>query len=172
LEKSLTLGIDFEDPDTYHSMIRDTRFSGCTGSLTLEKSTNDRRMNGFVIQQLKWPTVDFPSYSLNQIATYNPLATIVLQLADFVWPDGSTKTPGDTFVTDNDCPFSDDDVKQSKTGVMIGFCICFSIILIMIVSSVVIWKKYWNFNALPLNYRAPYSQSDLQHIATMVIEFI
>jgi hypothetical protein len=35
-----------------------------------------------------------------------------------------------------------------------------------------IWKKFWNFNLVPLDYRAPYSQSDLQHVLTMVIEFI
>jgi hypothetical protein len=35
-----------------------------------------------------------------------------------------------------------------------------------------VWKRFWNLSLMPLNYRAPFSQADLQHILTMVIEFI
>jgi hypothetical protein len=50
LDNSLKLGFDFEDPDTLNRMIKDTRFSGCTGRVILDKSTNDRRLSGFILQ--------------------------------------------------------------------------------------------------------------------------
>jgi hypothetical protein len=53
-----------------------------------------------------------------------------------------------------------------------GTVICFALLLAMVVTTMFIWRKYWNFNIIPLNYRAPFSQSDLQHIATMIIELI
>jgi hypothetical protein len=96
----------------------------------------------------------------------------VLQLDNFVWSDGSTEPPVDAFVVDRDCPFDDDDVKQSDFGVMIGVLICMLLMAVMGGITVVVWKRFWNFNLVPLNHRAPFSQSDFQHIATMAIEFI
>jgi hypothetical protein len=121
---------------------------------------------------MKWPNVEFPSYSLTNIGTYNPLASTVLELADFTWPDGSKETPSDRFTEDHECPFDDDDVTSSKFGVMIGMITCFTLLAIMIVTSLFIWRKYWNFNVIPLNYRAPISQSDLQQVVTMGLEFV
>jgi hypothetical protein len=111
---------------------------------------------------MRWENVEFPSYTLATVGTYNPLASTVLQLNKFVWPNGDTETPTDTFVEDNDCPFSDDDVEGSKFGVIIGMVTCFTLLAVLVIISLFIWRKFWNFNVLPLNYRAPISQSDLQ----------
>jgi hypothetical protein len=96
---------------------------------------------------MKWENIDSPFYTMTPVGTYDPLASTVLKLDDFVWPD---------------CPFSDDDVKESDFGIIVDLITCFTLLVIMALTSMFIWRKYWHFKVLPLDHRAPFSQSDLQ----------
>jgi hypothetical protein len=64
LENAIVLGHDFENPYTLHSDIRHTRFSGCSGPVLLEQSSNERSMNGFYLYQLDWLDVTRYNYNL------------------------------------------------------------------------------------------------------------
>jgi hypothetical protein len=111
---------------------------------------------------MKWEDLDFPFFTLTSVGTYNPLASTVLQLDDFVGPNGETETPTDTIAEEHDCPFSDDDVKESDFGIMVGLITCFALLVVMVAMSLLIWRKFWYCTVIPLDHRAPFSQSDLQ----------
>jgi hypothetical protein len=172
LDATINDGSDYEDADRLNSYLRVQRFTGCTGSVLLEQTTNDRRLGGFLLTQKSWPDITNNEYEQTNVGSYHPLASTVLSIDGLIWADGSTDVPDDLFTNDNDCPFSDDDVKRSNFGVMVGCTVCFGILGVMIGVSWLVWKKFWNCTLMPLNYRAPFSQSDLQHILTMIIEFV
>jgi hypothetical protein len=113
-----------------------------------------------------------PAYNFTSVGFFNPLSATVVSLSDLVWPGGSKDPPTDLFVDDWDCPFSDDDVTTSNFGALVGVLMCVAILMILVVATALIWKKFWNRRAIDLITRVPFSQSDLQHILTMIIEFV
>jgi hypothetical protein len=129
-------------------------------------------MNGSQISTQKMLDPNFPAYNFTSAGFYNPLSTTVVSLSNLVWPGGSKEAPADLFVEDWDCPFSDDDVSTSNFGTLIGVLMCSVILMILLLATLMIWKKFWNRKALDLADRVPFSQSDLQHILTMIIEFV
>ena len=103
---------------------------------------------------------------------YNPLAsTVLISTRDFFWADGSTGIPSDTRSEDWSCPFSDKDVKLSHVGIGITSAICYSILIMAIITSLFIWRKFWQLNVIPLSKRVEFSQSDLVLVLGMIIEF-
>ena len=44
-------GLEFEDPETLHSSLRTTRFTGCSGYASFDINTNDRSFAGYDIYQ-------------------------------------------------------------------------------------------------------------------------
>ena len=49
LDLAVTRGFDYEDPVTLNDILRNTRFTGCTGNVSFDKSSNDRTYSGFAI---------------------------------------------------------------------------------------------------------------------------
>ena len=49
LDFAVIRGVDFEDPVTLNYHLRITRYTGCTGAISFEKSTNNRSFSGFGI---------------------------------------------------------------------------------------------------------------------------
>jgi hypothetical protein len=53
LDLAVRRGFDFEVGAVLQSMIKLTRFSGCTGAVSMEQSTNNRSFSGFDILQIE-----------------------------------------------------------------------------------------------------------------------
>ena len=70
---------------------------------------------------------------INQNAgVYNPLAAaLYVYYGDgIIWPDGTTNIPPDGKETDDDCPFPDDEIEDSKKGLQIAYMACLVCMLI------------------------------------------
>ena len=51
LDMAVARGLEFEDPETLHSSLRTTRFTGCSGYASFDINTNDRSFAGYDIYQ-------------------------------------------------------------------------------------------------------------------------
>jgi hypothetical protein len=80
------------------------------------------------------------AYNFTTVGSYNPLASTVLNLPNFAWPGGAADPPGDLFSEDWDCPFPDNEVTESKFGIMIGAILCCTVLLVLVVVTAIIWK--------------------------------
>jgi hypothetical protein len=45
--KALTSGLSYDNPDTFNKVIRESRFTGCSGFVSFDKRTNDRNIKAF-----------------------------------------------------------------------------------------------------------------------------
>lgn len=132
LDAALALGEDFENPNVLHRFLREVKFTGCSGDIVLEISTNDRRMPGYDLYQQYYPDLDKRPVNNTYVGYYNPLAATMFRLTALEWPDGSPmmEPPGDTIITDWECPFDPDLVKESDFGVLVGYSFCFGLFVV------------------------------------------
>jgi hypothetical protein len=136
LDLAVRRGFDFEVPRTFNDMIRLSRFTGCSGAVSFDKSSNNRSFSGFDIQQFEYDE-ETDSFEYASVATYNPLSTKLFDLKrSFIWPNKATKPPTDTRVDDDtDCPFPDGDETISSAGTAVATVSIFTVIGFSTISS-------------------------------------
>ena len=150
--------------------MRAVRWTGCSGAISLEQTSNDRTFNGLDVSQnvLNEETGLFESKT---IGSYNPLSvTLFDELVDVVWPDGTTNIPNDSRKRHFDCPFNEDLLETSFFGRLIMYFICFGLLFIMCIVSAIIWTKYWRVGIVPLTRKIRWKSSDFILAASILIE--
>lgn len=165
-------GEDAEDGFQVNSALRSTRFTGCTGVVYVDPGSNDRSQMDFLVHNLQYFAGN-DTWKLVPTLRYSPTSvTMVTRLNDFQWPDGSSKTPTDTFEYDINCPFPSRDLRASAAGrgVMLG--VCYGIVLFTSLVTVWIWKKWWSRSITPLAGSCEISVSDVIVLGSIVIEFV
>ncbi|CAG9319080.1 unnamed protein product [Blepharisma stoltei] len=163
-------GRDYTDPLKLESTIRSVQFVGCTGTVTIEKDSNDRILSKFDVQTNKFDVNgNLVKYIIGAL---RPLSTHILQITNpIIYSDGTTIKPADLRNQDNPCPFPDDSVKTFMKGKILVFGICFSIAFISIIITIYIWKRWWNAQIDELKDKQEVSFPDVIIGATIVIEF-
>lgn len=86
------------------------------------------------------------------------------------FPDGSSDPPSDLRRTDYDCPFSPEEEHSYPTGEIIMFSVCFTVALITILMSFVIWRTWWNVPNKPLDSTHELVFGDVLIILSVVFE--
>lgn len=125
LDTAINAGADFEDADQFNKFIRITSFTGCTGAVLLEQSTNDRRLAEYEITQISYAE-EIKFFNFNRIGTYSSISDTLFNFDPFTWPDGSTDPPSDTRTYTSDCPFDMDLVETSDFGTQVAYGVCFA----------------------------------------------
>ncbi|CAG9319095.1 unnamed protein product [Blepharisma stoltei] len=170
LDFMINRGQDYTNPYKLEKVIRITQFVGCSGSVELEKDNNDRffstldviankiDVNGSVVKYL--------------VGEVKPVSTKILHIINpLIYPDGTAIKPADLRNQDSECPFPDKEIKSFTNGKILVFCICFTVALISMVITFIIWKRWWNIPVEELIEKKEISFEDAIVGATIGIEF-
>ena len=105
LELGVNRGHDYEIGDILNKHMRHARFTGCSGQISFDQTSNDRTISGFDVSQFRFNEAT-DAYESKTLGTYNPLASVLFQFEDaqaIVWPDGTTNVPSDSRHKSFDC---------------------------------------------------------------------
>jgi ABC-type branched-subunit amino acid transport system substrate-binding protein len=119
LKTMIARGKDYEDSSALNYQLRDTVFYGCTGRVSIDKDTNDRRdqdtdISNFREVDGKYTDVIVMRFSITSTQLFT----------DFdapVWPGGKTTAPQLNRLNYGDCPFPEEyryDFEQGKDLVL------------------------------------------------------
>jgi hypothetical protein len=115
LKTMILRGKDYEDSGALNYQLRDTVFYGCTGRVSIDKDSNDRRdqdtdINNYIEVDGQYTKVKVMRFSITSTQLF----------ADFdapVWPGGKTTAPQLTRLNYGDCPFPEEYRYDFEDGV-------------------------------------------------------
>ncbi|CAG9319164.1 unnamed protein product [Blepharisma stoltei] len=164
-------GYDYTDPYQLMLTIRNTKFTGCSGLISIGKGTNDRNFEYFYIEQTKVDGQGIPYIHL--VGKLWPFGTQLISYVDtFLYPDETPIKPTDLRNANEKCPFPSKDVKTFVKGRMLVFGICFTVGLVTVIITFFIWKKWWNIPIEELRDKQEISFQDFIVGVTIAIEFV
>ncbi|CAG9316739.1 unnamed protein product [Blepharisma stoltei] len=171
LDFMINRGLDYSDPYKLMATLRNTKFIGCTGPVSISKGTNDRNFDFFYIEAIKLDNNRIPYIYL--VGNLYPFGTQVISYANpLIYSDGSTIKPTDLRNELDKCPFPDKLVKTFNKGRGLLFGICITVCLMTAAITFIIWKKWWNISIEELKEKQEISFQDFVVGATIAIEFI
>ncbi|CAG9331440.1 unnamed protein product [Blepharisma stoltei] len=171
IDWTINHGTDYTDPDVLNAAVRDVRFTGCTGSMSIQKGSNDRQFSSFTIQSNSY---NFTSGALKTfiVGYFTPTGSTILKIeTPFVYADGTTNKPSDFRITRTNCPFDDKLKRTFGKGRALVFGICFFIAALTVIVTFFIWKKWWNRKVDPLTKAEEISLEDFIVGVTIGVEF-
>lgn len=135
-------GGDIENGAVLNKAMRQQRFAGCSGTVSIASESNDRSQvliemnNGFYnITSKSWSDIPVGTYN---IASTQPFVFF----RDIIWPTSSRSPPSDLRIENNDCPFDPEDVRGSFKGTMILYIVSIIIAAITLLITYFIWKRW------------------------------
>lgn len=132
-------GLDYSDPHKLNIAIRGMKIHGCSGSLAIEKGSNDRAMEHMSIDSNKVVNGKLVNFHSGE---YKPYSTKYLQFSiPLVYGDGGTEKPNDLRINYYECPFDESKIRKFEKGRGLVFGICFGMAVITAVITYFIWKK-------------------------------
>ncbi|CAG9316649.1 unnamed protein product [Blepharisma stoltei] len=170
LDWAINRGLDYENPAVFQKSIRDVKFIGCTGTVYIQKNTNDRSISSLSIRANTYsPNAGVTVYTVGYLKpSSSEFLTIIHPI---VYSDGTTIKPPDFRGTNNNCPF-DNKLKQTfYMGRALVFGICFIVAAITAIITFIIWKKWWNIKIEELKTPQEISIQDFIIGASIIIEF-
>lgn len=160
-------GYDYEDPALLNKYLRQTRFTGCSGSVSIGQGTNDRSNQAALLLNLftkneTW--VEQPA------VIFDPASQTPFEITQtVVWCDGTSNVPNDYRFSLN-CPFDETKAKTSSEGLKVLYIICF--LIAVVTSAVSIWmlRVFPKDNYEELNSKKIITAQDMAVYAMIVIE--
>ncbi|CAG9331441.1 unnamed protein product [Blepharisma stoltei] len=166
----ITKGDDYTDPAKLQKSIRSVKFLGCTGNVYIQPGSNDRIVNGLIIDSNSYN--NDTGISVYTTALLKPFGPTILTIKQpLIYADGTTNKPSDLRITITDCPFPNKEIRTFVKGRAMVFAISFTIAGIMCISTFLIWKRWWNIKVEELKTKAEISIQDFLVGATIAIEF-
>ncbi|CAG9334731.1 unnamed protein product [Blepharisma stoltei] len=171
LDYMINQGFDYSDPYQLNLTIRAQKFTGCTGIVSIDKSSNDRVMDAFDIMTCKIDT-NSGNVTTYKVGEFRPFGSTMLSISTpLIYGDGTTVKPDDLRNQNNKCPFPDKLVRAFAKGRIIVFSICFMFALVSLAVTAYIWKKWWNIAIEELKEKQEMSLQDIIVEITIGIEF-
>ena len=163
-------GEDFEDPELLNKYMREERFQGCGGTVSIESGKNDRRDAPLSLQNVIFEEEE--GFVEKVVGLYNPTASTVLTFyEDVIWPDGTTQVPKDLRIDPFDCPFKESEIVVSEKGRGLLYVVAGGVSLVTVVISYCIYKKYWKETISELTEQREMSFEDMMVNAFIWLEF-
>ncbi|CAG9309826.1 unnamed protein product [Blepharisma stoltei] len=150
LKFTIDQGEDIYDPYVFNSHLRQQRFLGCSGIVSISSQSNDRNSAPIGIYNIRY---DYENDILSEtlIGAYDQGS---LQLFTFYedmnWYYNTTNIPSDIVKSENGCPFKDSQIEYSVNGAGILYGIAFGITVSTMLLTFYIWKRCWNVEIKPL----------------------
>ena len=168
IESLIVQGKDYEIGTNVMAEARKARFPGCNGSIKVIDYKNIRESELYNISQVQY---DGKNYSYVEIARYFPSGTTLFEIVkDPYWTDSGT--PSELRTVSWSCPFRPSHLKSFKKGKIVVGTICGVIGLFTLISTVLIWKYFWNKEIDEIVEKAEMSFQDSVVMVTILIEFI
>jgi ABC-type branched-subunit amino acid transport system substrate-binding protein len=170
LDFLLKFGQDYEDPDILIGALRESRFTGCTGLVTIEDSLNDRSPMGYEIINLEYHE-DNETWSIKTKGKYDPTSAQALELyQDIQWPDGTSDPPTDLRLKDTSCivPITELEELDYKNYILLTVCLVSMVMTIIITCA--IWRRWWIIEIPTLDTHAEMSIYDILEIIMMCMK--
>lgn len=139
----LKSGQAYEDPDTLLKSIRMQRFTGCSGIISIEESSNDRKNYNYALFQFLFDNRT-DSYSEFHLLSLNKEAvSIFIEVKNFTWPSKFSGIPSSNRLDGLSCPFEDKDVQNNEKSQGLFYLFLLFFLVYTIISAFIIWKKWW-----------------------------
>jgi ABC-type branched-subunit amino acid transport system substrate-binding protein len=120
LKTMIIRGKDFEDTAAMNFQLRDTAFYGCTGRVSVDKDSNDRRDQDTDVFNLR--ELEEGQYTGVLVLRVSVTSTqMFTQFDDPIWPGGKTTAPQLNRLNYEDCPFPEEyrhDFEKGKDLVL------------------------------------------------------
>ena len=123
----LKQGKPFEDIDVFNQAIRSVRFIGTTGTISFNPDTNNRNM--FYFNVFNFYEDDQGNWHDDGVALISPLGTVYYTvIQEAVWVNG--EIPKSMKEKYENCPFREDQIRDSTSAVKIKISVSFILLLI------------------------------------------
>lgn len=163
----VTQGLDYENVTESMTAMRGTHFVGCSGLMSIDQNSNDKRDAQFsIINAIYFPNND--SSVVQDVIIYNPYSvTLISAVNSIQWPDNSTGIYLDTLVFN--CPYRQTQFYPGlKVG--IGVSVCFCVLTAIVAMSV--WCTRWRNTYPYLNRQENISLEDEILLASVPLEML
>ncbi|CAG9309810.1 unnamed protein product [Blepharisma stoltei] len=136
-------GGNVENSTLINSNLRQQKFLGCSGTISIDPDSNDRSSATIGIYNMRYDSEDGLLYEYI-VGRYDPGSQQLFAFyEDMNWYDNTTNTPTDKIINENGCPFEDSEVEYSANGAGILYGISFSIFVTTMIVTFYIWRKWW-----------------------------
>lgn len=169
LQMCMQLGLDYTNPAQLMKIMRETRFTGCTGFISWLSGSNDRAYHDYsILNMVRDP--DSGIFTLKEVGYYRPTSALLLEFTSpFIFPDGSSTVPSDLRVIFGNCPFEDKLMQDLPAGRHLAVGICLIIMGLTAILSVVIYLKLWQVKVTSIK-RSELSVEDVIFMAIIGVE--
>ncbi|CAG9309823.1 unnamed protein product [Blepharisma stoltei] len=143
IEFTIKHGQDLKNSEILNENLRKQKFTGCSGTVSIEQGSNQRSLPTIGVFSLSWDedsgllyekiVGEYDIYSVQLITLYESI----------IWYDNSTVAPNDLILYENGCPFPQKQISRSEKGSNALYGIMGFVIAMTIVESLIIWKKFW-----------------------------
>ncbi|CAG9331596.1 unnamed protein product [Blepharisma stoltei] len=135
LDFTINKGDDYEDYAVLMKNIRLQRFTGVSGTIAIDSTSNDR---SFMILSINnfYATNITGVYDESVPGYYIPTSSVPIQLTQkIIWPGPSYTLPVDSLKIDSECPFDESSSSTSVKGIAVFTTICslLSLVSVLIV---------------------------------------
>ncbi|CAG9333081.1 unnamed protein product [Blepharisma stoltei] len=142
LDYTINKGEDIENSTILNKNLRKQKFEGCSGTISIESSNNNRNSAPINLFNFYYNTTD-DTYYETSVVVYTPGSSIPFNIIQKVtWPGNSKTIPTDMRHNNFDCPFEKILVRNSSVGIGMFLVACFTIFSISGIITWIIWKKW------------------------------
>ncbi|CAG9309829.1 unnamed protein product [Blepharisma stoltei] len=144
LKFTIDQGEDIYDPYVFNTRLRQQRFLGCSGIVSISSQSNDRNSAPIGIYNFRYDSVNDILYEI-MISSYDQGSLQLFTIYENMnWYDNTTNTPSDIVKSENGCPFKDSQIEYSVKGAGMFYGIAFRITINTMFLTFYIWKRWWN----------------------------
>ncbi|CAG9309838.1 unnamed protein product [Blepharisma stoltei] len=160
IKYTINHGQNFENSTILNKNLRQQKFIGCSGTVSIGSGNNDRPEAMIGIYKIKWNDTSERFYEY-QIGQYNFASAKLIAFYENV-PDLMQKI--------GDCPFDEDLVKYSYKGAGILYGVSLGLIVTTFIIGLYIWKTYGNSEVKILDEKFLMKFEDYFVVPIMIIE--
>ncbi|OMJ92512.1 hypothetical protein SteCoe_4754 [Stentor coeruleus] len=140
----LLSGSLYEDPDKVNQAIRMQRFTGCSGIVSINSESNDRKGFKFGAYQVTFDNNTGLFYDKLFCDVNQDSLTPLVFVDNFTWPNGQTDVPSDSRLYGLECPFEDREKVVNDKATAIFYVLSLFFMFYTAMLSLFFWKKWWN----------------------------
>lgn len=149
LQYMLLQGKDFEDPAALNKQLRETSFYGCSGLVSIDKDSNDRRDQDVNVFNLVLLNATYTYELVLQISLTS--SQLITEFEPIRWSGGRLETPSLERLNYAGCPFPEEYRHSFPEGSRLVSYLCgaFSLLTLLLIMAILLRKSLQNF-VLPL----------------------
>ncbi|CAG9310114.1 unnamed protein product [Blepharisma stoltei] len=172
IKYTLNKGENVENATALNLNLRQQKFLGCSGSVSIESWSNNRNSAILGIYNMRWNASTNIIYE-SLCGVYNLGSEQLFTFTEnLVWYNNKTKIPKDTIEENSDCPFNKNQVQYSRKGAAFFYALCLFIDVITLIMVFYIWSKWCNTEIPKLIKVSTINFEDYIEMGIIFIDFL